>query len=205
MIAGTVGLSTSLWGPKLLGHMVWAPLGRGYGGVATSVVSVGVVSWLVGKVSPNAGRAVLAGGLIGSFAGLLSAIHCGWRGHVLPFESGLLACALPTMPTPTAAPGSPAALALASGMSIAAVKASGLPGLSGYGGGNTAGMHNLLTNEQAFRKAAGVNDYVSGQRSGGAGGMNDYIAALRARGMNDFAQFSSSESSKGMDDSPETF
>ncbi len=203
VVAGTVGLSVSLWGPKLLGFKVWAPLGRGYGGGATSIASAGLVSWLVGKVSPSAGRSVLAGGLLGSFAGLLSAVVCGFRQQALPFETGLLACALPTMPGPSAIPGSPAAMALAGGMPMSAVVAARLPGLSGYGGGNYAGVNNLLSNEQAYRSSAGgMNDYVA-QLQAGAQGMRDYVSGQG--GLSDFAAFSSPGSSKSMDDSPETF
>lgn len=201
VLAGTFGLSASLWGPKLAGFGLWAPLGRGYGGVATSIVSSIVASKITGWISPSRARITLLTGLIGSFAGLLSAIHCGWRTQILPFETGLLACALPTMPGPTAAPGSPAALALSAGMPLAQVKASGLPGLQGYGGGLTRGMTNLLSNEQAFRSAAGgVNDFVQS-------GMRDYAQQIQAGavGMRDYATFSSSGSSAGMDASPETF
>lgn len=188
VLAATFGMSAALWGPKLAGFGLWAPLGRGYGGVATSVVSSVVASTITSFVSPSRARITLISGLAVSFAGLLSAIHCGWRTQVLPFETGLLACAMPTMPGPSVTPGSPAALALAAGTPIAQVRAMGLPGLAdyvtvprgmaGYGGGNAAGVSALLANEQAFRRAAGVNDY---------------------------ATFQTSESSKGMDASPETF
>ena len=202
VLAGTFGLSASLWGPKLLGHLVWAPLGRGYGGVATSVVSSIVASKIAGYVSPTRARVTLVAGLLGSFAGLLSAIHCGWRTTVLPFETGLLACAMPTVPKPAAIPGSPAALALAGGMPLAQVKAAGLPGLSGYGGGVSANMNALLANEQAFRSnAGGLNDYVQ------VPGMRDYAAQISAgqRGMRDYAEFSGGGSSASMDASPESF
>ena len=200
VLAGTFGLSASLWGPKLAGFGIWAPLGRGYGGVATSVVSSVIASRITGWISPSRARITLISGLLGSFAGLLSAIHCGWRTQILPFETGLLACALPTMPGPTVVPGSPADVAIKNGMPLAAVRAARLPGLSGYGGGNAAGVQNLLSNEQAFRHAAGVNDFVPS-------GMNDYVQQNMAGsvGMRDYATFSSAGSSQGMDASPESF
>ncbi len=196
VLAGTVGFSASLWGPKLAGHMIWAPLGRGWGGVATSVVSVGLVSGLTSMASPRAGKAALIGGLIGSFAGALSALHCSSRQKLLPVESGLLACALPTSPSGGTRGNMQLALAAAGGNPLVAAQmlASGAPipgmsdfvtpgmgdyvselaarGMSGYGGGNAPGMQNLLANEQGFRKAVGVNDYAQFQTSGSSASMD---------------------------------
>jgi hypothetical protein len=222
VLGGTAGLSASLWGPKLLGHMVYAPLGRGYGGVASSIVSTSVASWLIGKVSPRAGQAAFVGGMIGAFAGLLSAIHCGLRSQVLPLESGLLACALPTAPTTPAS--APSTLADANAAQIQSLVNSGMPapaaaamvdaqnqaaglkdyiwsgqrGMSGYGGSNPAGMQNLLAMEQAFRNANGGSN---------VGSLNDYVSQVNAgtRGMRDYAVFQTSASSSSMDDSPESF
>lgn len=177
VISGTVGLSASLWGPKLLGHLVWAPLGRGFGGVATSVISTVVVSKIVGKVSPAAGQAVLFGGLLGSFAGLISAIACGVRRKVLPFESGLLACALPTVPAANpqvnalqaqAAAGNPVAAAALKSLGMADYAS----GMSGYGGGNAAGVDRMLAGEQSFRRAVGVQDYANYGGSGSSASMD---------------------------------
>lgn len=149
VVSGTVGLSASLWGPKLAGFFVWAPLGRGYGGVVTSVVTTGVLSYLAGRyVSSRAGAAVLAGGLLGAAAGLLSAVHCKSRQTLLPFESGLLACALPTMPPKPAG---------AAGYATPGI----LPG----------SVERMLADESAQRfNTYGISDYA--QRPGG--GLHDY-------------------------------
>ena len=186
VVAGTVGLSASLWGPKLAGHLIWAPLGRGWGGVATSVVSVGLVSGLTYWASPRHGRAVLVGGLIGSLAGALSALHCGIRTQLLPFETGLLACALPTNPASgsTRANFLTAQLAMGIPAQVAEQNATRIglsdyvTGMSGYGGGNPVGVDRMLAAEASVRRASGVGDY---------------------------AQFNQVASSAGMDTSAETF
>lgn len=210
VLGGTLGLSASLWGPKLAGHLLYAPLGRGWGGVVTSLVTVGLFSGVLGIWFPNAARAALASGLIGTFAGAMSAAHCGIRNTILPFESGLLACALPTMPQsapvgPTSAAGqamynSQVAAGVPAAIAMQNVKQAGLAdyvpaptGMHGYGGNYPAGVASMLANEQAFRSAAG--------------GLNDYSAqiAQRSRGMGDYAQFPQSDVSSGMDASPESF
>lgn len=190
VVAGTAGLSVALWGPKLLGFYVKPQLGRGWGGVASSVVSVSVVSSLVSMVSPRAGRAMLAGGLIGAFAGALSALSCKTRMQALPFETALLACALPTTPKQTMAPEAIAALkaAAAAGnpQAQAQLKAAGMSGLS-------ADINQIIAGENAFRQGAdspfrnalGLSDFV---------GSNQQFGSFGQFGMRDYTQFTGAPS-----------
>jgi hypothetical protein len=177
VLAGTVGLSASLWGPKLAGNLISPRLGRGWGGVATSLVSVGLVSGLTGYVSPRAGRAAMAGGLLGVFAGIVSAISCSFRQTVLPFETGLLACALPNNP---AAP-------LTAGQVNQARAAMAMT--------QPTGVNDFVTR--------GMRDYGG---PGNSAGVQALINAQSA-GMKDYAQYapSSAASSAGMDSSQEVF
>ena len=196
VVAGTAGLSASLWGPKFLGHLVWAPLGRGYGSVVSSAVSTGVTSWLVGKASPRAARGVFIGGMIGTFAGLLSAIHCGWRSRLLPFESSHFACALPTVP-----PATPQAAMAANADVANKMVAAGVPpanvalatGMQGYGP-----MPKFLGLKD-YVLAAGMRDYVSFPQNGG-GQTNDAGSQGTEAGGG-----SNNNGSATMDASPEQF
>lgn len=215
VLAGTVGLSASLWGPKLAGHLVWAPLGRGWGGVATSVVSVGIVSGLTSMASPKAGRAALIGGLIGSFAGAISALHCGMRSRLLPVESSLLACALPTAPVGGSQKQSMIDGLVAGGTppAVAAMmaQASGLKDFVSAPGLDTArfqkpGLQDYIEELQK----RGMQGYDGGDN---AAGMQNLLANesafRRSVGVNDFAEFpgrsSDRTSTASMDASPESF
>ena len=163
VVGGAAGLSVSLWGPKLLGFYVRPQLGRGWGGVASSVASVAIVSGIVHTVSPRVARAMFVGGLIGSLAGALSAISCKARTMALPLETGLLACALPT--NPSGAAGGVQQQLLAAGVPAAAAAqiaaAAGGGGVKDYLSDylNGVGVSQIVAGEQSFRKAIGVGDY----------------------------------------------
>lgn len=197
VLGGTLGLSVALWGPKLLGHKVNAMLGRGWGGVATSAVSVGAVSWVVSrfvdkKFGTKLGPSILVGGGIGVVASLFSAISCGYRQQFLPFESSLLACALPMAPASPVkdAANQAQALAAKTGMPISAAVAQIAAGLKGYDNPGTQQAAAMIAGELASR--AGLSDYVSNRD---VPGMRDYP------GLNP----GPAAQSVGMDASKETF
>lgn len=157
VVGGAAGLSVSLWGPKLLGFYVKPQLGRGWGGVASSVASVAVVSGIVRMFNPRLGRAVFVGGLIGSLAGALSAISCKVRTVALPIETGLLACALPTNPAGSSVQQQLAAAGVPAGAAAQIAQAAGLRGFGEYLGATPVGS--IVAGEASFRNALGMGDY----------------------------------------------